>query len=261
VRSWRIYKQFFLSSFQRELEFRTNFFAKILQNVIWMMFFILILKVIYRNTDSVANWSEGNSYVLVATVFLMAAIVAAAFSSNLQELPEKVRKGTLDFDIVKPVDSQLLVSIRKFNFDEIGTFLVGIAMVFVGLRMSNHVPSLMEVLVYVLFVACAIAIFYSFELMLMTLGIWLVRVDNLWVLGETVFTVARFPTDIYTAPVRKFLTYGLPLALIATEPARALLGGRPPGFVIYAVAWALGFLLISRLFWRFALRHYTSASS
>jgi ABC-2 type transport system permease protein len=261
MKIWKTYKQFFNSSFQRELEFRANFFAKIIQSAIWMIFFVLIIAVIYRNTDSVAGWSEGQSYVLVATVFFMDAFVSAIFSGNLQELPEKVRKGMLDFDIVKPMDTQALVSIRKFNFDQIGTLIVGIGMIFVGLRMDGSVPTGVNVLSYAVFVFAAIAIFYSFELMLMTLGIWLVRVDNLWVLGETVFSVARFPTDIYSLPVRKFLTYGLPLALIATEPTRVLLGSRPTWFSLYGVCWALIFLLISRIFFKFALSRYTSASS
>jgi ABC-2 type transport system permease protein len=250
-----------LSSFQRELEFRANFWAKILQNMLWMTFFILILKVIYRNTNSIAGWSEGESYVLAATCFVMHGIVTAFFTTNLQEIPEKVRKGTLDFDIIKPVDTQLLVSIRKFNFDEFGTILIGFAMVILGCKMSHQTPTLENSGIYLVMVLCAAAIFYSFLLMLMTLGIWLVRVDNLWVLGETVMTVARFPIDIYQPVMRRFLTYWVPLALLASEPSRLLLGGRPAMFALYGLLWAVAFLVIGRMFFQFALRHYTSASS
>jgi ABC-2 type transport system permease protein len=191
----------------------------------------------------------------------MHSIVTGLFATNLQEIPEKVRKGTLDFDIVKPVDTQFLVSIRKFNFDEVGTMTVGLLMVGYGLHMSGHLPSLVQVSAYLLLVFCSIMIFYSFELMLMTLGIWLVRVDNLWVLGDSVFTVARFPIDIYQIQIRRFLTYAIPLAFIATEPARVILGWRHPAFALYGLVWAIVFLFLSRTFWRFALRHYTSASS
>lgn len=232
-----------------------------LQNIVWMSFFLLVLKVIYSNTDSVAGWSEGESYVLAATVFLMSSIVAGLFESNLMEIPEKVRKGTLDFDIVKPVDSQFLVSIRKFNFDQVGTMAVGVLMVVVGLSMGGHTPNIVNIITYLLMVAGSIAIFYSFLLMLMTTGIWLVRVDNLWVLGDSVFTIARFPIDIFHATLRRMLTYGIPLAFIASEPARALLGGREPYFAAFSLLWGAAFLIASRGFWRFALRHYTSASS
>ena len=193
----QVYKRFFVSSIQRELEFKANFFANVAQNILWIAFFVLLLKIVYTNTSNVAGWSEGDSYVLAATVFFTYALLIVFFSVNLMEIPEKVRKGTLDFDLLKPVDSQFLVSIRKFSFDEIGTILGGVVMLFVGLSLNGYSPSFLQVIVYVAMVGCAVVIFYSFQLIMMTLAIWLVRVDNLWVLGETVYYVARFPTDIF----------------------------------------------------------------
>ena len=42
-RYWKIYRTFFTSSLARELEFRANFFAKVLQNGVWIFFFLMIL--------------------------------------------------------------------------------------------------------------------------------------------------------------------------------------------------------------------------
>jgi ABC-2 type transport system permease protein len=53
----------------------------------------------------------------------------------------------------------------------------------------------------------------------------------------------------------------LPVAFLATIPAKALLGKASGAFLLFAAAWAFAFFVLSRLFWRFALRHYTSASS
>lgn len=258
---WRIYANFVRTSLHRELEFRGNFLAKVGENVVWMCFFVLILQVVYMNADSVAGWGKGDGYVLAATCFLLLAIVNAVFAFGLVELPEKIRKGTLDFDLVKPVDIQFLISFRKFNFSEIGTLLVGIVMVFVGARLADYVPTLADIGLYMLMLICSITIFYSFNLLMMTTSVWLVRVDNLWVLGHTVFEISRFPLDIFGARMRAILTYYIPLAFIATVPARALLGRLDFMHVAIGLAWSVGFLAISRWFLKFALRHYTSASS
>lgn len=259
--SFRVFRQFIRSSFTRELEFRGNFIAKILQNIIWMLFFLLILKVVYLNTGVVAGWKEGDAYILSATCFLMLSIVNGFFTYNLIEIPEKVRKGTLDFDLVKPIDTQLLVSIRKVRFDEIGTFLVGIVMVMLGTKMGGHVPSAWNVFSYLFLIPCAIVIFYNFSLMLMTLGIWLVRVDNLWVLSDSIFVIARFPLDIFGPTATRVLTFFVPLAFISTVPSQALLGRLAPEMALWGIGWAAAFALGGRAFFRFALRHYTSASS
>jgi ABC-2 type transport system permease protein len=260
-RLFEIYKKFFASSIQRELEFKANFFANVGQNILWIAFFILLPKIVYTNTSSVAGWSEGDSYVLAATVFFTYALLIVFFSVNLMEIPEKVRKGTLDFDLLKPVDSQFLVSIRKFSFDEIGTIIGGIVMLLIGLSMSGYEPSLIQVATYLFMLFCAVVIFYSFQLIMMTLAIWLVRVDNLWVFGETVYYVARFPTDIFKSQLRVILTYYIPIAFIASEPTKVLLGRTGPSTALIALVWMIAFVVVSRMFWRWALGRYSSASS
>jgi ABC-2 type transport system permease protein len=259
-RYWRIYRTFFLSSFARELEFRANFIAKIFQNIIWIFFFLMILFVIYRNTDSVAGWGRGDAFVLAASVFLMNALVSAFFMS-LMEIPTQVRQGTLDFVITKPVDTQFWISTRKFNFDQIGTLFAGTVMVIVGVVTAKVSPSLIQWGAYIVLILAALVIFYSFNLILMTLGIWLVRVDNLWVLGESIIQVARYPLDIYGAGLQRFFTFAVPLGFLATIPARQLVRGFEPAMLGLGLLWALLFFGLARWFWNFALKHYSSASS
>jgi ABC-2 type transport system permease protein len=259
-RYWRVYRTFFLTSFVRETEFRANFFAKVGQNVIWMCFFVLIILVIYGNTDKVAGWGKGDALILGATCFLMNSVTMALFFS-LTEIPQHVRQGTLDFIITKPIDTQFWISSRRFNFDQIGTLLCGFVFVFVGTYLAKLHPTVGQWGAYLLLLVASMVIFYSFLLALMTTGIWLVRVDNLWVLGESVMQIARYPLDIYQSGLQRLFTYMVPLAFIATIPARQLVVGLDPTMVALGVGWAGFALAASRWFWRFALTHYTSASS
>ena len=260
TRYWRIYRTFFVSSFARELEFRANFVAKILQNALWIFFFLAILYVAYQNTNQIAGWTQGDALILAATVFLMNAF-ANAFFFSLSEIPQQVRMGTLDFVVTKPIDSQFWVSTRRFNFDQIGTLVAGVVMVAVGIGSAHLSPSPVQWLGYLVLVASALALFYAFNLALMTTGIWLVRVDNLWVLSESIVQVARYPLDIYNSGLQRLLTFAVPLGLLSTIPARQLVRGFDPAMVALGVAWAGVSLVLARLFWRFALRHYSSASS
>jgi ABC-2 type transport system permease protein len=259
-RYWRIYKTYFITSLARELEFRVNFFAKVAQNVLWIGFFVLILLVVYRNTSSVAGWGRGDAFTLGATVFVVSSL-SAAFFFSVTEIPQQVRLGTLDFVLTKPVDSQFWVSMRRFSLDQVGAILAGMIMVEVGLRVDHVSPSLAQWAAYIVCVLAASALFYSMNLAMMTTGIWLVRVDNLFVLGESVTQVARYPLDIYPSGVRTLLTYVVPLGLIATVPARQLVRGADGPMVAMSVLWAAAALYLSRRFWRYAMRHYSSASS
>lgn len=256
----RVYRSFVASSFTRELEFRANFLAKVAQNFLWMGFAVLILLVVFANTKSVAGWSQSDSTVLLGTVTTMNALAAALFFS-LTEIPEQVRRGTLDYVVTRPIDTQFWVSMRRFNFDQVGTFLAGFALLVVGLSTGSYHPNAMAWLAFILSLGASTAIFYAFNLALMTTGIWLVKVDNLWVLSESVSSVVRYPIDIYGPNLKWIFTYFVPLALLATIPSTQLVKGFNAGYLITMLSWAAAAIVLSRTFWRFALRHYGSASS
>jgi len=134
-------------------------------------------------------------------------------------------------------------------------------MVGLGIHYADKSPSLLQWGAYLVLVLVAVAIFYSLNLAMMTTGIWLVRVDNLFILGETVTQVARNPLDIYPLGVQKVLTYAVPLGLLSTIPARQLVRGFDGGMVALGLVWGIAAVLFSRWFWRYALRSYSSASS
>ena len=228
--------------------------------MMWIVFLVLILLVLYSNTSDIAGWSKGDSFILTATIFFMQALSTALFFS-LQEIPNQIRMGTMDFVVTKPVDSQFWVSTRRFNFDQIGPVLAAFAMIAIGVRSSGVHPDLFQWLTYSVLCCCALAVFYAFNLALMTTGIWLIRVDNLWVLGESVTQIARYPLDIYGNGVQKVLTYWVPLGLLATIPSRQLVKGLDPSMVLLGLVWAVGAVIASRCFWSYALKHYSSASS
>lgn len=255
-----IYAAFFTSALQRELEFRANFFAKIIQNVVWLSFGLLILFVIYRNTNEVAGWTRGQAFVLAATTTFMSSLFSALFFS-LPEIPEQVRQGTLDFVVLKPVDSMFWISTRKFNFDQLGNIFAGVVLIVYGLTQSGIHPAFLDWVGYISLMGTGTMLFYGFNLILMTSGIWLVKVDNLWVVSEMVGQITRYPIDIFGAAARRVLTIYIPLAFLATIPTEQVVRGFNPNMVALGFVWAIVMVGAARAFWQYAMRHYSSASS
>ncbi len=256
----KIYRQFFLSSLARELEFRVNFLAKILRNLTWAVFFSLIVLVIFQRTKTVAGWTLNEMLVLTATSFLTYSI-HAVFATSLSELPQQIRLGTLDFVVTKPVDSQFWVSSRRFSFDRVADiFVQGSVIAWFGSKITPA-PDALQWAGFVWLLLCGVAIFYGITLLLMTLSIYFVRVDNLWVLGEMVFDVSRYPLEIFPRLTQRIMLFGLPLGAVAYVPTMILRTGWSPQLLAIGTSWAVFMLVATRLFWRRALRDYSSASS
>lgn len=228
--------------------------------MVWIVFFIVILLVTYSHTEMVAGWNRHEAAILAGSCFAVDAIIRT-FAFSLMEIPQQVRMGTLDFVVTKPVDAQLWVSLRKVSLDQLGQFIA--AIIFIGWGAANlgRTPTVLDWGAFGALILCAVGVFFGIMSCLMTLGIWFVRVDNLWVLGDTAFQVSRFPIDIFPVALRRALTYGLPIAFISTIPASALRTGASLPMLGLGILYAFLSLAICRAFWVYSVRHYSSASS
>jgi ABC-2 type transport system permease protein len=261
----RLYRAFWRNCLRQAVEFRVNFWANVLTNIGWLLSLVFFVKLIYLNTQSVAGWSEAEMFLLVGTYSLLHGVTDTLFSKNLSDLPNQIRLGTMDFTLLRPVNSQFFVSLRFVSLENLGQFVGALALLAYGLSLRQTVVPLRDVLAYVALLICGIVLSYAMSLAAMTLSFWLVRMDNLFVGLETVFSIARTPIDVFRVwgPLpRFFLTYILPLAFLAAMPTRALFGHLHQGRTLaIGAGLAVLFFALSAAFWRYATRSYSSASS
>jgi ABC-2 type transport system permease protein len=231
----------------------------------WLFSIVLFTKLIYFNTNAVAGWSEAEMFMLIGTFSTLRGFTDTLFYRNLSDLPEQMRLGTMDFVLLKPVNSQFYMSLRYVAIDNIGQFAAAIGMLAYGLSQLHQSITVPGVLAYLFLLACAVLLFYSISTLAMTLSFWLIRVENLFVALDTVYSMGRTPIDVFRAfgPVAPFiLTYILPIAFFAAMPVKALFGRLPLADVMLGgAAISAFFFACSVMFWRYATRSYASASS
>ena len=166
----------FISPFVRNClrqaaEFKTNFWANVVTNLGWMASLIVLIAIIYRNTDSVAGWNKAEMLVLFGTYTIMRGISNTLFYSNLSQLPTFVRKGTMDWILTKPVNSQFYVSLRYLEFSDLGQSVGGIFILIYGIAKLHltHSPTPLDSFLFCMMLLSSIVLFYSITLLLMTL--------------------------------------------------------------------------------------------
>ena len=178
--------------------------------------------------QQVAGWSFAEALVVVAWFTLLRAVLEGAVSPSLTAVVEHVRKGTLDFVLLKPADAQFLVSTAKFEpwrIVDVGGALVVFVYAFPTL---GHWPSIAQIATGLVFLALAVLILYSIWILVVSAAFWVVKVDNLSYLFGSLFDVGRWPIDVLRGVWRGTLlmvfTFVFPVALMTTYPALALLG-------------------------------------
>ena len=76
-----------------------------------------------------------------------------------------------------------------------------------------------------------------------------------------IFDTARWPVYVFPGLWRIVFTFVIPVAVMTTFPAMALLGTIDTAHVLGTIGGGFAMLVVSRLVWRAAIRNYTSASS
>jgi ABC-2 type transport system permease protein len=261
VRYSRVYWACLRNCLARELEFRSSFALSAGSTVLWAIFSMLLAGLIFTNVRQVAGWDLDRMFVLTGSFLIVEGLSSALFQRNMQRLSEMVNKGELDFVLIRPISSQFLVSIRYVDFGDVPTAIVGFGYVVIGLGRLGITPGPLEIASYLVLLMSALLSLYSLWFMAVTLVLWTGRINNISAIMPPFIELGRMPSDIYRGIVKPLLTYGLPIAAIATLPSQALLGILEASALPYQLLLTAVLLWASSRFWHYSLRRYTSASS
>ena len=258
-----IYSIMLRNSLIREMSFKANFILWMLVEVLWFCGQILFFSIIFGQVNQIGDWTKWEVVLLIGTHQIIAQLFQAFFFVNVANIPELVRTGKLDSLLVLPLDSQFAVSTKQFGLDSVVNAIIGAIVVIVSLHQLHVVPSVWAVLFYLLALGFGIAIHYSIMLTLAAISFWIVRAQGLVYGYFNFLNIARYPDVIFPPIFRFVFGWFIPVVIVANIPARLLIKslGQPTWLMVHLIVAGTIAAVISRAFWRWALSHYSSASS
>jgi ABC-2 type transport system permease protein len=248
-------------SAMNELQYRVNFFVQLFQSLVALGTGLAVLGLVFSHTQELAGWSRSQLLVVMGVHVLIGGIVRASVQPNMLRLIQDVREGKLDYLLVKPRDSQLLVSIRELSVWEGVDCLVGLAVIGVAVAQLENGVGAVRALAFVAAILLGVATIYCFWLLLSIGAFWVVRLEFIVELFEGVYQAGRWPVGIYPVGLRVLLTFLVPLAFAVTVPAQAIAGLASGSTLLGAVAFAVALAAVTRWAWKRGLRHYSGASA
>ena len=260
-RYWRLLRVQVRSSVLLGLQYRADFALDGLVSLFWTLTAVIPLFTVFHLRGTVAGWTFGEALLVTGWFTLLEAILEGAINPSLTAVVEHIRKGTLDFVLLKPADAQFLVSTARFEPWRSTNVVTALVLWGLGFVRLGHGPSLLGSLAALLLLVTATALLYSLWILVISAAFFVVKIDNLSFLFVSIFDAARWPVDVFRGVLRAFFTVVVPLAVMTTFPARALLGTLSPLHALLALCGAVAFALFARLVWSRSIGHYTSASS
>ena len=252
---------FFRTSIQTDMEYRADFFTRIIASLLGLITTMGGLMLAYHYTSNIKGWTLPQVLALLAVYYLMNGFIEMFIAPNMRNIMAQVRDGTLDFVLLKPVNAQFLASFRTINIWQAANILVGAGLVAYSVTKLSLTVGWQEGGAFLVTMASGAVVVYSFWLCLIATTFWFIRVDNIEQIMWQAFEAGRYPIEIYPNWLRTAFTYVVPVAFIITVPAQALAGKIGITAVVSACVVAMSALLAASAFWRFGLKHYTGASA
>ncbi|HEY9889239.1 MAG TPA: ABC transporter permease [Candidatus Obscuribacterales bacterium] len=258
-RYWQVLKLFWGTAIAAELEYRLNFLVAALTSLGGLAGSLFGLFLFYRTGYEFEGWSWEEALVVLGIFTLLQGFAATFLAPNLNKIVTQVQEGTLDFVLLKPISSQFWLSTRTLSpWGMPDLVFGGLIIGYAGARLGVHPALYLAALVPLGFGFLSL---YSLWFMLGATSIWFVKIYNVTEVLRGLLDAGRFPIIAYPVAYRVFFTFVIPVAFLTTVPAEVLLGRVEGAWLVGSVALAIALLQVSRWFWGFALRFYTSASS
>jgi ABC-2 type transport system permease protein len=248
------------ASISVRLEYRANFVANLIESLLRALTVVLGTGVLFGDGRGLGGWNLNEAFVLIGVFMVIEALMGMVMYPNLRRIAEAVRTGSMDFLLLKPVDAQFLVSAREVDIFRVPDLLIGLGFGIYGASQIEGISGL-SLLAGSLLMLGSLGIAYALCFMLATLAFWFVRVENTLELFWGLYRAGQFPITAYPGWVRLLFTFIVPVAFMTTVPAQTIIGKADGLAALGTIGVAVLLLVVSRRFWRFALRSYTSASS
>lgn len=256
-----IYRRLCIANWNALVEYRADVLTQIISSLMFSINHIIIVLLLTVKVPSVYGWTRGELLLLAATYNVFISIYHTLISRNLDHIADEIYFGRLDYVLLKPIDSQLSTTIWRINYISLIRFVFG-ASISLYLLHDMHISlTVSTVILYFFFLFMGVFLLYSFWLPFISLIIFNPRLSNIVSLLFQLTNVARYPREMYARlPAYIFISV-LPLALILTTPTKVLVQKFSFGLASELLIVCLIMGLFARVTWKFALRHYTSASS
>lgn len=244
---------------QKVLTSRFGTIVFMLGKILRFGFFGLFLLLLSQKTTTIAGYSLWQIIFFYAT-FNLVDVLPQFFMREVYRFRWNIVTGTFDYILTKPISPLFRSLFGGSDILDLAVLFLSIFFVFFA---GAHLGSISEmaIAVYIALIMNAFLIAVAVNIFVLGIGILTTEVDNTLWLYRDLTQMGRVPIDIYLEPIRSFLTFIIPVGIMITFPAKALMGLL--GLQTILVAFLIGGFSLygSLLFWRFSLKRYASASS
>lgn len=198
------------------LQYRFEFLLDGFFSVFWTLTALVPLYLVFRERPEIAGWTYAEALLVSGFFTLLQGVLEGAVNPSLAAVVDHIRKGTLDFVLLKPADAQFLVSTTRFLPWRVLNALAALLIFVYAFHELGRAPSLAEVGMGAATMVLAVLVLYSMWIVMVSAAFYVTKIDNLRYLFTSIFDAARWPASVFKGGLSVVFTFVIPLALMTT---------------------------------------------
>lgn len=260
----RIYLRLIGARARSQLEYRASLALQVVASALLTLLDFVMILVLFENVPELGGWS-------VQEVALLYGIAGISFAltdlivGHLDLFPQMIRDGTFDQILVRPLPSLLQVVASDFSLRRLGKILQAVIVLIVALAAADIDWTLGRALMVPLAIVSGVLIYTGVWIALATIAFWIVdaiEFVNAFTYGGNF--LSAYPITIFGRWLRNLVLFAIPIAFVAYFPALYILDrpdelGLPDALRYASPLVALLTVIVAKLVWENAVRHYRSA--
>jgi len=261
TRHARLWRGLMSLALVREAQFRAHLVATISVGLVQIAISLIPVLLIFSFTKEVKGWTQADVIVLVGIHQLITGLLATFIAPNVTRMTEYITHGDLDLLLIRPVNTQFYVTMRWMQPAEFFNVLTGLLLVAVGIVRAGVEPGAVDMVKGIILLGSGFILLTCAWSAMAFCAFWMSSVTSITFFFYDIMQAGRYPVVFFPTAIRALLTFVVPLAFATTFPAQAITGGISWWVVVGAVGFCLMAAVLVRVFWTYAVRFYSSASS
>lgn len=223
------------------------------------LFFLFFIYLVSSRTQKISGYTLWQMIFFYLT-FNLIDTIPQFFLRDVYRFRQQIVNGYFDHTLLKPMSPLFKSLFGGSDILDLITLVFLIVLLVINFQHLSGV-TFITVILYGLLLLNSLLIALAFHICILCLGILTTEVDNAMMLYRDTTQMGRFPIDIYKEPLRGILTFAIPVGIMMTIPAKVLMGIISWPVISISIFIGVVFFLLSILWWKYALRAYSSASS
>lgn len=260
IKDIKIFIELFKINLKRLMEYRALFFAEFFTMILWSLAYIILIEVIFLQTPTLAGWTRSQALLILAFYYSFQTFAEIFFIDNFEKFALNLRRGLLDFNLVKPVSSRMLTFMQYMQFQDSSHFIMTIALFFYAAK-DLPAPLDPKFLIAGLFLVIPATILnFCTHSIVASTAFWLEKNETLSTIMWNFRQTAKYPRQIYQGFFKYLFSFIIPFALMSSIPAEVAMQAPTWPYPLILIILTAIFYLFSKWIWNQGLKRYSSAN-